>query len=161
LTPGVIRNTEPLDYEKNHNHILQVVAFDCGMKRSDPVLVSVKVNRVCRLGWTGKKITTRSLRYQIYLTFSYPGIPDRVEYVPGSGRQDLFPDAQINLCDFPCQPESIQARITLATSHLGKSCDRDTYTVQVNPNLEQFRAPVVRILATHWRPSKRHEQRFC
>lgn len=50
---GVIRNTEPLDYEKNHNHILQVVAFDCGMKRSEPVLVSVKVNRVCRLGWTG------------------------------------------------------------------------------------------------------------
>ena len=57
-TPGVIRNTEPLDYEKNHNHILQVVAFDCGMKRSDPVLVSVKVNRVCRLGWTGKRITS-------------------------------------------------------------------------------------------------------
>ena len=54
LITGVIRNTEPLDYEKNHNHILQVVAFDCGMKRSEPVLVSVKVNRVCRLGWTGK-----------------------------------------------------------------------------------------------------------
>jgi len=50
---GVIRSTEPLDYEKNHNHILQVVAYDCGMKRSEPVLVSVKVNRVCRLGWTG------------------------------------------------------------------------------------------------------------
>ena len=52
---GVIRSIEPLDYEKNHNHILQVVAFDCGMKRSEPVLVSVKVNRVCRLGWTGKR----------------------------------------------------------------------------------------------------------
>ncbi|XP_032793848.1 calsyntenin-1 [Daphnia magna] len=107
---GVIRNTEPLDYEKNHNHILQVVAFDCGMKRSEPVLVSVKVNRVCRLGWTG--------------------ISERVEYVPGSGRQDLFPEALINLCDFPCQPESIQARLTLASSHLGKNCDRDTYTIQ-------------------------------
>lgn len=107
---GVIRNTEPLDYEKNHNHILQVVAYDCGMKRSDPVLVSVKVNRVCRLGWTG--------------------VTDRVEYVPGAGRQDLFPEAHINLCDFPCQPESIQARITLASSHLGRNCDRDTYTVQ-------------------------------
>lgn len=106
---GVIRSTEPLDYERNHNHILQVVAFDCGMKRSEPVLVSVKVNRVCRLGWTG--------------------IGDRIEYVPGSGRQDLFPDAQINLCDFPCQPESIQARVALSSSH-GKNCDRDTYTVQ-------------------------------
>ncbi|EFX87809.1 hypothetical protein DAPPUDRAFT_306487 [Daphnia pulex] len=80
------------------------------MKRSEPVLVSVKVNRVCRLGWTG--------------------ISERVEYVPGSGRQDLFPEALINLCDFPCQPESIQARLTLASSHLGKNCDRDTYTIQ-------------------------------
>lgn len=58
------------------------------------------------------------------------GIGDRIEYVPGSGRQDLFPDAQINLCDFPCQPESIQARVALSSSH-GKNCDRDTYTVQV------------------------------
>ena len=61
----------------------------------------------------------------------FAGISERVEYVPGSGRQDLFPEAQINLCDFPCQPESIQARLTLASSHLGKNCDRDTYTVQV------------------------------
>jgi hypothetical protein len=59
------------------------------------------------------------------------GISERVEYVPGSGRQDLFPEALINLCDFPCQPESIQARLTLASSHLGKNCDRDTYTIQV------------------------------
>lgn len=27
---GVIRNTEPLDYERSHNHILSVVAYDCG-----------------------------------------------------------------------------------------------------------------------------------
>ena len=54
-----------------------------------------------------------------------------MEYVPRAGRQDLFPEARINLCDFPCQPESIQARITLASSHLGRNCDRDTYTVQV------------------------------
>lgn len=27
---GVIRNTEPLDYERSHNHILTVVAYDCG-----------------------------------------------------------------------------------------------------------------------------------
>lgn len=51
---GVIRNTEPLDYEKSHNHILSVVAYDCGMKRSQPVMVTVKVNRVCRIGWKGE-----------------------------------------------------------------------------------------------------------
>lgn len=51
---GVIRNTEPLDFEKSHNHILSVVAYDCGMKQSVPVMVTIKVNRVCRLGWKGK-----------------------------------------------------------------------------------------------------------
>jgi hypothetical protein len=66
------------------------------------------------------------------MTLLYSGISERVEYVPGSGRQDLFPEALINLCDFPCQPESIQARLTLASSHLGKNCDRDTYTIQVD-----------------------------
>ncbi len=69
--------------------------------------------------------------------FFYLGISERVEYVPGSGRQDLFPEALINLCDFPCQPESIQARLTLASSHLGKNCDRDTYTIQVDTTLEK------------------------
>ncbi|ROT78278.1 Calsyntenin-1 [Penaeus vannamei] len=42
---GVVRNTEPLDYEKSHNHILSVVAYDCGMERSQPVMVTIKVNR--------------------------------------------------------------------------------------------------------------------
>lgn len=30
---GVIWNTEPLDYERSHNHILSVVAYDCGELR--------------------------------------------------------------------------------------------------------------------------------
>ncbi|CAG7717500.1 unnamed protein product, partial [Allacma fusca] len=48
---GVIRNAEPLDYDRSHNHILSVVAYDCGMKRSAPVMVTIKVSRVCKLGW--------------------------------------------------------------------------------------------------------------
>lgn len=51
---GTIRNTEPLDYERSHNHILSVVAYDCGMKQSQPVMVTVKVNRICKVGWKGK-----------------------------------------------------------------------------------------------------------
>ena len=51
---GAIRNTEPLDYERSHNHILSVVAYDCGMKQSVPVMVTIKVNRICKLGWKGK-----------------------------------------------------------------------------------------------------------
>lgn len=106
---GVVRNTEPLDYEKSHNHILSVVAYDCGMKRSQPVMVTVKVNRVCHLGWKG--------------------IPDQVEYSPGSGRLELFPSSSLELCNVPCRVERVQARIGLTTSHIGKGCDRDTYSV--------------------------------
>lgn len=58
---GVIRNTEPLDFEKSHNHILSVVAYDCGMKQSVPVMVTIKVNRVCRLGWKGRSFDGKSI----------------------------------------------------------------------------------------------------
>ncbi|XP_059490365.1 calsyntenin-1 isoform X2 [Neocloeon triangulifer] len=107
---GVIRNTEALDYERSHNHILTVVAYDCGMKQSVPVMVTIKVNRVCKLGWKG--------------------IPERIDYAPGTGREELFPDADLDLCDVPCNVRTVEARIKLQTSHIGKGCDRDTYSVQ-------------------------------
>lgn len=50
---GSIRNTEPLDYDRSHNYILSVVAYDCGMKQSAPVMVTIKLNRICKLGWKG------------------------------------------------------------------------------------------------------------
>ncbi|XP_069178711.1 calsyntenin-1 [Procambarus clarkii] len=79
------------------------------MKRSQPVMVTVKVNRVCHLGWKG--------------------IPDQVEYSPGSGRLELFPSSSLELCNVPCHVERVQARIGLTTNHIGKGCDRDTYSV--------------------------------
>ncbi|XP_073992692.1 calsyntenin 1 [Rhodnius prolixus] len=106
---GTIRNTEPLDYERSHNHILSVVAYDCGMKQSQPVMVTVKVNRICKVGWKG--------------------IAERVDYVPGSGREDLFPAAQLKLCDMPCNVHAVHAKLSLATKHIDKGCDRDTYSV--------------------------------
>ncbi|XP_066260044.1 calsyntenin-1 isoform X1 [Euwallacea similis] len=107
---GVIRNTEPLDYERSHNHILSVIAYDCGMRQSFPALVTIKVNRVCRLGWRG--------------------LPDRVDYAPMTGKQELFPSASLELCDVPCNVRELRARVDLATRHIGKGCDRDTYSVQ-------------------------------
>lgn len=108
-TDGVIRNTEPLDYDKSHNHILSVVAYDCGMRRSAPVLVTIKVTRVCKLGWKG--------------------IPERIDYAPGSSRQELFPEASLELCDVPCSINTIETKFQLLTNHIGKGCDRDTYGV--------------------------------
>lgn len=107
---GSIRNTEPLEYDRSHNYILSVVAYDCGMKQSLPVMVTIKVNRVCKIGWKG--------------------IPERIDYAPVSGRELLFPNAHLKLCDAPCNLKSIVTRVNLSTKHIGKGCDRDTYSVQ-------------------------------
>ncbi|XP_014270937.1 calsyntenin-1 [Halyomorpha halys] len=124
---GTIRNTEPLDYERSHNHILSVVAYDCGMKQSQPVMVTVKVNRICKLGWKG--------------------IAERVDYVPSSGREDLFPAAQLKLCDMPCSVHSVQAKLSLATKHIDKGCDRDTYSVASQRKICGASADSIELLA--------------
>ncbi|KAM3959932.1 LOW QUALITY PROTEIN: calsyntenin 1 [Aphomia sociella] len=109
---GVIRNTEALDYEKSHNHILSVVAYDCGMMQSSPVMVTIKVNKPCRPGWKG--------------------IAERVDYAPGTGPLALFPAARLEACtsDERCPGITrIQAAVTLQASHAGTGCDRDTYSL--------------------------------
>ncbi|XP_073958683.1 calsyntenin 1 isoform X2 [Choristoneura fumiferana] len=109
---GVIRNTEPLDYEKSHNHILSVVAYDCGMMQSAPVMVTIKVNKPCRAGWKG--------------------VAERVDYAPGTGPLALFPVARLEACssDERCPGVTrIQAAVTLQASRAGSGCDRDTYSV--------------------------------
>ncbi|CAH2061138.1 unnamed protein product, partial [Iphiclides podalirius] len=109
---GVIRNTEPLDYEKSHNHILSVVAYDCGMMQSAPVMVTIKVNKPCRAGWKG--------------------LAERVDYAPGSGPLALFPSARLEACssDERCPGVTrIQAFVSLQASRAGAACDRDTYAI--------------------------------
>ncbi|XP_061724648.1 calsyntenin-1 [Cydia pomonella] len=111
-TYGVIRNTEPLDYEKSHNHILSVVAYDCGMMQSAPVMVTIKVNKPCRAGWKG--------------------VAERVDYAPGTGPLALFPAARLEACssDERCPGVTrIQAAVTLQASRAGSGCDRDTYAI--------------------------------
>jgi len=107
---GVIKNTIPLNYSVSHSYILSVVAFDCGQKRSEPLLVTVEVKKACSTGWTG--------------------LPRLISYVPGTGPQALFGDASLSICQkTSCEPESIEAEVTLETSHIGKGCDRDTYNL--------------------------------
>lgn len=50
---GNIKNTRPLFYKDMHNHIIEVVAYDCGMIRSKPTIVNIKINKVCSFGWKG------------------------------------------------------------------------------------------------------------
>lgn len=62
--------------------------------------------------------------------YNFLDIPEEIDYYPTSGRKDLFPNAQLRLCDDPCHVKNVNAKLTLATSHIGKGCDRDTYSVQ-------------------------------
>ena len=69
--------------------------FVIGMRQSLPVMVTIKVNRVCHLGWRG--------------------LPERVDYAPATGKQELFPAASLELCDVPCNVREIRTRVDLAT----------------------------------------------
>ncbi|KAK1340524.1 hypothetical protein QTO34_019094 [Cnephaeus nilssonii] len=50
----------------------------------------------------------------------------RVEYEPGTGALALFPSAHLETCDESVA--SVQVTVELETSHIGKGCDRDTYS---------------------------------
>ncbi|XP_016992343.2 calsyntenin-1 [Drosophila takahashii] len=105
---GSIKNTEPLSHKASHNHILSVVAYDCAMKESAAIMVSIKVRRVCET--------------------KFLGMPERIDYTSGSTESlQLFPNARLDLCDISCKSEdlSIHASIALKTKHISFGCDRD------------------------------------
>ena len=50
------------------------MAFDCGQKRSEPLLVTVEVKKACSTGWTGEfletKLTMSEIKFQPLNFFS-------------------------------------------------------------------------------------------
>lgn len=119
MTPGVpfevdgdgfLRNTEPLDFNQRHDYIVEVVAEDCGYRRSDSAFVSVEVKPICRSEWTG--------------------ISDRVEFVPKESQKLILPSARLRLCDGVCNLTRLSVTVTLSTGHIGKGCDHDTFSIQ-------------------------------
>lgn len=104
---GYIKNTEKLSYGKEHQYKLTVTAYDCGKKRAaEDVLVKISIKPTCKPGWQGWS--------------------KRIEYEPGTGSLALFPSMRLETCDEPIT--SIQATVELETNHIGKGCDRDTYS---------------------------------
>uniref|UniRef100_A0A8C0AZH8 Calsyntenin-1 n=1 Tax=Buteo japonicus TaxID=224669 RepID=A0A8C0AZH8_9AVES len=104
---GYIKNTEKLNYGKEHQYKLTVTAYDCGKKRAaEDVLVKISIKPTCKPGWQGWS--------------------KRIEYEPGTGSLALFPGMRLETCDEPIT--SIQATVELETNHIGKGCDRDTYS---------------------------------
>lgn len=105
---GSIRNTEPLSHKASHNHILSIVAYDCAMKQSAPVMVNIRVRRICEA-----KIS---------------GIPERLDYTANSlEKVYLFPKFHLELCDMRCKGEEmmISTTVSLKTKHISFGCDRD------------------------------------
>ncbi|XP_030393806.1 calsyntenin-1 isoform X4 [Gopherus evgoodei] len=104
---GYIKNTEKLIYGKEHQYKLTVTAYDCGKKRAaEDVLVKISIKPTCKPAWQGWS--------------------KRIEYEPGTGSLALFPNIHLETCDEPIT--SIQATVELETTHIGKGCDRDTYS---------------------------------
>lgn len=48
----------------------------------------------------------------------------------GSGFRVLVPEAELQLCDLLCETKNVTVHVSLATHHIGKGCDRDTYSVE-------------------------------
>ncbi|CAH2246869.1 calsyntenin-2 [Pelobates cultripes] len=104
---GNIRNTEKLSYDKQRQYEIKVTAYDCGQKHAaEEVTVKVDVKPVCKPGWQDWE--------------------KRIEYNPGSGSIALFPGVHLETCDGPVS--SIRTSIELQTNHIGKGCDRETYS---------------------------------
>ncbi|XP_030078356.1 calsyntenin-1 isoform X2 [Microcaecilia unicolor] len=104
---GYIKNTEKLVYGNDRQYKLAVTAYDCGKKRAtEDVLVKIYIKPTCKPRWQGWS--------------------KRIEYEPGTGSLTLFPNMHLDTCDEPIT--SIQAKVELETNHIGKGCDRDTYS---------------------------------
>lgn len=106
---GSIKNTEPLSHKASHNHILSVVAYDCAMKESEPIMVSIKVRRLCE---------ARLL-----------GVPERIDYSQTASTEtlSLFPNARLELCEIYCNGENvnIHTSVALKTKYISFGCDRE------------------------------------
>ncbi|XP_062889196.1 calsyntenin-1 isoform X4 [Mobula hypostoma] len=106
---GFIKNTDKVNYSKDRQYKLAVTAYDCGKKRStEDVLVKINIKPTCKPGWQGWS--------------------KRIEYEPGTGNLALFPSMNLETCDEPVT--FIKTTIELETNHIGKGCDRDTYSVK-------------------------------
>lgn len=105
---GFVRNTEPLDYNRKHSYSLEVAVSECS--RNQSLVVNIEVKALCKAGWMG--------------------VPDRVEFSPREGWKEVAVNAELNLCAGSCNLTRVAVTAILTTGHIGKGCDRDTYSLQ-------------------------------
>ena len=68
--------------------------------------------------------------YQCCFLLFLPGIADTIEYQPGLQSQLIGEQASLDTCDENCRESQVSTRVVLETKHIGKGCDRDTYSIQ-------------------------------
>ena len=60
----------------------------------------------------------------------FADFPDYVDYLANSGKQKVASQANLQWCpEDSCVPDSVTLQMQLATKHIGKGCDRDTYSI--------------------------------
>jgi hypothetical protein len=126
---GVMRNTRPLNRSASMTHIVEVVAVDCGMRRSQPVLVTINVQpALCTRTFKGNKYYSQT---QYICNLMFAAISERVEYYGGSGARYLMPQAEVSACledTNKCTLEGVSAVVRLHADHIGRGgCDREAY----------------------------------
>lgn len=89
-----------------------------GCKCLIPLFVVLRLNMLL--------ISLLSFTFSPSIHLSFSGFNKRIEYEPGTGSLALFPSMHLETCEEPIT--SIQANIELETNHIGKGCDRDTYS---------------------------------
>ena len=65
-----------------------------------------------------------------FVVYFLTGINSVIDYEPGSGIKVVAKDSHLKLCDKKCDAKEITIKVKLTTDHIGKGCDRDTYSIQ-------------------------------
>ncbi|KAF3848094.1 hypothetical protein F7725_021122 [Dissostichus mawsoni] len=129
------QNTEKLSFDRQQQFEIQVTAWDCGQKRAlHSVPVHINVKPVCKPGWQGGTnhihaavLTEQQPETQMQL-FVHDCLhwSKRVDYEPGTGSKQLFPKMHLETCGGPLS--SVRTTVELQNNHIGKGCDRETYS---------------------------------
>ncbi|XP_052820874.1 calsyntenin-1-like [Mya arenaria] len=106
---GILQNTKSVYHTDHYSFILKIRARDCRGMVSEPAYINIMVKEKCRNGWTD--------------------FPDHIEYTPGTGRHTLTDSAHLQVCEESCTVDRVTVKMTLQTKHIGKGCDRDTYSI--------------------------------
>uniref|UniRef100_A0A3B4G0R9 Calsyntenin 2 n=1 Tax=Pundamilia nyererei TaxID=303518 RepID=A0A3B4G0R9_9CICH len=150
---GQLRARGLVDCELQKEYTFIIQAHDCGSgpggiegKKSHKAVVHIQVNDVnefapvfrepqYQAAVTEGKIYDNilqveklgpSIKHCHSISSFHPGWNKRVDYEPGTGSKQLFPRMHLETCGGPLS--SVRTTVELQTSHIGKGCDRETYS---------------------------------